>query len=253
MTTLRELCRFLDHTLNINSFPSDKSNNGLQVEGNHEVKSVVGGVDACYELYDKAAAYKADFIFVHHGESWGAGWRYLTGVTARRLNKLFQHRMSLYAAHLPLDAHLELGHNAQIARQLKLADCQGFACYDQIPIGICGTLPAPTKPEALAQAVNVGLKTICRIYDFEPKTISRVGIISGSGLSALSECQALNLDCLITGECHHTHYHLIQEAGIAVIIAGHYKTEIPGVLAVLDLLRQQFKLQCHFFDIPTDM
>jgi putative NIF3 family GTP cyclohydrolase 1 type 2 len=124
---LSELCQFLDNTLQIKSFPSDKSNNGLQVEGNREVKSVGGGVDACYELYDKAAAYQVDLIFVHHGESWGPGWKYITGTSARRLQKLFKHRMSLYAAHLPLDAHVELGHNAQIAKLLGLNNCQGLA------------------------------------------------------------------------------------------------------------------------------
>ena len=105
---LAELTDFLDSMLMLDKFSRDASNNGLQVEGSAEVTSAVFGVDACQELFDAAAAKGADFIFVHHGMSWGSEPRRFSGIVARRLSTLFQNKISLYAAHLPLDAHPQI-------------------------------------------------------------------------------------------------------------------------------------------------
>ena len=76
----------------------------------------------------------------------------------------------------------------------------------------------------------------------------------GAGAGAIPECHRLGIACLITGEFGHTDYHVIRELGdVAVIAAGHYKTEVPGVIAVLDLLKKQFDVACEFVDFPTGL
>ena len=105
MVTLSQLVRHLDETLRLADFASDCSNNGLQAEGKREVRRAVFGVDACQALFLEAERRDADFIFVHHGMSWGANPRRFTGIVAARLRMLFAGNRSLYAAHLPLDAH----------------------------------------------------------------------------------------------------------------------------------------------------
>ena len=104
-----ELTKFLDEALDLSAFAEDVSNNGVQVEGRDEVRKAVFAVDASQTLFDEAAKRAADFIFVHHGLSWGANPRRLTGFTARRFGTLFRHGITLYAAHLPLDAAPEFG------------------------------------------------------------------------------------------------------------------------------------------------
>lgn len=253
VVTLGELTKYLDNLLDIRSIPEDKSNNGLQIEGKSCVNRIIGSVDACLQLYEEAAEQSGDFIIVHHGESWGDGFKYFTGPTARRFSTLFVNGISLYAAHLPLDAHRELGHNIMIASKLSVENVRSFAQYGNTDIGLYGKLPAALKPAALAQKLEVLLQTDCRIFDFLNPDISTVGIISGSGARAIDLCRELGIDCLVTGDCDHTHYHPIKESGVVVITAGHYRTEVPGIVAVLETLGSNFDVDCQFIDIPTGL
>lgn len=253
MISLPDLTAYLDQLLSIHAITADKSNNGLQVEGRETVHNIIGAVDASLELYQLAIDCGADFIFVHHGESWGPGFRYCTGRTARRLRALFANTISLYAAHLPLDAHREFGHNVCIANLLQLTEQRWFAEYAGIAIGTFGNLPKPMASQELVAAVNAALGTNARIFDFRSQALRTIGIVSGAGADALPECKRLGIDCLITGECNHTHYHVAKELNLALITAGHYKTEVPGVVAVLEHLQKKFAVHCRFVDIPTGL
>ncbi len=253
MAHLNEIVEFLDDTLAISSIPADKSNNGLQIQGGDSVTTVIGAVDGCLQTYEAAAERDADLIFVHHGESWGDSLKRLTGHTAERLRVLFRRDISLYAAHLPLDAHRELGHNARIANTLGLRKQSTFAEYAGTEIGIRGEVDAISVTD-LAALVDEQLSTQSVVYNFGSREIHSVGVISGAGAGAIPECHRLGIDCLITGEFGHTDYHVIRELGdVAVIAAGHYKTEVPGVIAVLDLLKKQFDVTCEFVDFPTGL
>jgi dinuclear metal center YbgI/SA1388 family protein len=253
MVSLKVLTNYLDELLDINAILKDKSNNGLQVEGKGDVGKVVGCVDACLELYGKAAAGSADFLFVHHGESWGEGIRYFTGLTGRRFEMLFRNGISLYAAHLPLDAHRILGHNARIASLLELKDTGWFANFADVELGIYGDLAVSQTSTVLMAELDEKLSTTSSVLDFSGKKIKRVGIVSGGGADAIRECNRLNIDCLVTGECDHTHYHIAKELNIILITSGHYKTEVPGILAVLDRINEKFDVDCDFIDIPTGL
>jgi len=253
MAHLNEIVEFLDDTLAISSIPDDKSNNGLQIQGGDSVTTVIGAVDGCLQTYEAAAERDADLIFVHHGESWGDSLKRLTGHTAERLRVLFKRDISLYAAHLPLDAHSELGHNARIANTLGLREQSTFAEYAGAEIGIRGEIDAVSVDD-LAALVDEQLSTQSVVYNFGSREIHSVGVISGAGAGAIPECHRLGIGCLITGEFGHTDYHVIRELGdVAVIAAGHYKTEVPGVIAVLDLLKKQFDVTCEFVDSPTGL
>ena len=84
MPTINEVSAYLDEILNLKEFGSDCSNNGLQFEGSQNVTKAVFGVDACAALFMDAADADADFVFVHHGLSWGGSLKRITGVDANR-------------------------------------------------------------------------------------------------------------------------------------------------------------------------
>jgi dinuclear metal center YbgI/SA1388 family protein len=253
MVNREELTAALDSLLAINSVPADKSNNGLQVEGSATVAHVVFAVDGSAALYAEAAAIGADYIFVHHGESWGAGWQRVTGRFAERLRLLLANDISLYGAHLPLDAHTELGHNACIAAALGVTECEPFAEYAGVAVGMRGRLATPTTVEALTAQVDAALDAAAAVYAFGPQPVQSVGIVSGAGASALDTCAALGIDCLITGECGHTDFHVMQELGVSLIAAGHYRTEVPGVRAVMAEVERTFQVRCSYVDLPTGL
>ncbi len=254
MIKLKILTQYLDDLLELNKIPDDSSNNGLQVEGAQKVKKVIFGVDACLAIAEVAAEKSADFIFVHHGLSWKDGFKRLTGNSARTFSILFKNDISLYGAHLPLDAHPELGHNAQIAKIISLQSCKPFAQYANAEIGIQGKLNNSMTLANLVKNVDRKLETKSVIYGDKQSSISRVGIISGGpGSFGIEAAVEEGLDCLITGEVNHGIWHLIQETGINVIAAGHYRTEKPGILAVMEKIQQKFKLDCEFIELPTGL
>ncbi len=253
MVHRNELVRFLDDLLKPPSGMEDSSNNGLQVEGPDSVNRAVFSVDASLELFERTASGKADFIFVHHGISWGDSLRRLTGIHARRLRVLFTRGISLYASHLPLDAHSEVGHNIEIARRLELTGIESFAEYHGADIGWAGRLPAPVTTAELVSRLNSVLSTDCTVAADSGEEIESVGIVSGGGIDGIADCADRGLSAFITGEAGHTSHHLIRESNITVILAGHYKTEAPGVEAVMSRVQKHFGTGCTFADIPTGL
>ncbi|MDT8391742.1 MAG: Nif3-like dinuclear metal center hexameric protein [Lentisphaeria bacterium] len=253
MISRHDLTAFLDDLLLAPAVCRDTSNNGLQVEGRDSVRKVAFGVDACIDLFEKAAAVSADYIIVHHGMSWGDSLKYLRAVNGARARSLFHHDLSLYAAHLPLDMHPEVGHNAQIADMLALINRFSYFEYGGADIGVAGDVKTPITVDALAARVNACLDTRSTIWDFGGGMIRRVGVVSGGGADGIEACPARQIDCLITGEVHHQHWHVAKELGIHVIAAGHYKTECPGLFAVQKRLERRFGLDCEFIDIPTGL
>lgn len=248
-----ELTHYLDNLYATHEPKEDPSNNGLQVEGNHEVRTAFFGVDACAELFTEAADACADFIFVHHGISWGSGFRRVTGMTAARIGLLLRNNISLYACHLPLDRHPEHGHNALIAQQIGLRDLKPFFKYSNVDIGCYGTLTEDMDVTTLQTTVENALNTQCRTFINHPKPVRHIGIVSGGGADALEACAALNVDCLITGEMEHKHYHVSKETGVNLIVGGHYRTEVPGIIRARDLVEQKFGIRCVFHDIPSGL
>lgn len=248
-----DLVQYLDDLLLQPFEGSDASNNGLQVEGKQDVKRVVFGVDACLELFERAVEERGDFICVHHGLSWTDSLKYLTRLNARRVGVLFRNDLSLYAAHLPLDMHPVVGHNAVIASRLGIGDRRPFFAYHGVAIGWRGLLARQHSVQELTESVNSILNTTCRVTALGPRRIRSVGIVSGGAADAVESCAADGLDCLITGEMDHTHYHMAREYGVNVLAAGHYRSETPGMEALMECVAKRFQVTCTFVDIPTGM
>jgi dinuclear metal center protein, YbgI family len=255
MPTINEVSAYLNEILNLKAFGNDCSNNGLQFEGSQNVTKAVFGVDACAGLFMDAADADADFIFVHHGLSWGGSLKRITGVDAERIAILAANNISLYAAHLPLDANPDFGHNALIARQLELDKVEPFGSYDGYKIGFAGNLRRMRKVEDVAEYLNENLPSECdlSIIGEASRKVKKIGVISGGGAfpALFSEMRAEGVECLVTGEFTHESYHYALETGIPVIALGHYRSEIPGVLAVKELVEEKFGIPCAFTDIPT--
>ena len=157
MAKLKDVAAFLDERLNIAKFRSDASNNGLQFEGGQDVFKAVFAVDASHALFTTAADLDADLIFVHHGISWGGSLKRILSLDAKRVAMLAANSISLYGAHLPLDAHPEIGHNALLARMMKLENPSPFGEYDSYNIGFQGMLPKEMTVKGLAKLLDGAL------------------------------------------------------------------------------------------------
>lgn len=249
-----DLCKWFDGKLKLSDFATDVSNNGLQVEGKDEVRKAVFAVDASLRLFELAAERNADFVFVHHGLSWGSEPRRLTGIAAGRYRELFARGLSLYAAHLPLDAAPGFGNNAVLSRMIGLEKLEPFFNYRGVDIGFCGTLPAPKTAAELKKVYDEALGGDAPLLGDAAKVCRKVAVVSGGGgLESLEEAISCGADLLVTGELGHTMYHYALESRADVLALGHYLSETTGPRALMELAAAELKLETEFIDLPTGL
>jgi dinuclear metal center YbgI/SA1388 family protein len=246
-----ELTTYLDAYLEIGAFePLDRSLNGLVVAGDdREVRKVAFAVDACQSTFEKARQEQADLLVVHHGLFWGSPLA-VTSTHYRRLRTLIEGNLDLYVAHLPLDAHSVVGNNAVMAQKLGLEDQSMFAPYKGRMLGCKGTLANPSSLADLCKKLGFDKPVI---LDFGKDEVREVGIVSGGASGDVHEAIAEGLDLFITGEVEHQIYHEALEHSINVIGGGHYLTEVFGVQALMEHLRQKFGLSVVFVANPTGL
>lgn len=233
--------------------PIDDSLNGVQVGRSDGPLSLVAfAVDACLETIRRAREIGAEALFVHHGLFWGKPSA-IKGALRERIAELIGADMALYACHLPLDAHPELGNNAALARMLGLESVEPFGEYHGIKIGLKGRLPAPVSFEEAIRRVLPDGSAPRSALAFGPKEISTVAAVSGGAPFEALQAIAEGIDLFVTGEPSHSIYHETMESRLNVIAAGHYATEVHGVMAVADRVRAELGLATRFIEYPTGL
>ncbi|QSX00113.1 Nif3-like dinuclear metal center hexameric protein [Haloterrigena alkaliphila] len=233
----------------------DASANGLQVGPDEaEIERVAFAVDGVRETFEAAIEADADLLVTHHGISWG-GFDRVTGRTYDRLAPLIEHDLALYVSHLPLDGHQELGNAAGVADVLGLEDRSPFGELGPEYVGQRGTAGEAYTPDELRERLAGELETggqPVQVLDFGPEEIEDVAIVTGSGTDWLDEAVAAGADALVTGEGKQQAYHEAREAGIHVVLAGHYATETFGVRALQDLAGE-WGLETSYLEVPTGL
>ena len=228
--------------------------NGLQVPGRESAETIVTGVSAHAELFERAAAEQAQLLLVHHGLFWGPGVRAVDESLKRRLQILFDAGIALAAYHLPLDAHPELGNNALLGRRLGAAELEPFARHRGTTIGFVATLPeGGIAAEELGGRVNELTDREPLWFDFGPQRIERLAIVSGAGGDFIPEALAAGAQALLTGEAPERSMADAREAGIHLFAAGHYATETFGIRALGEHLAERFSLRHVFIDVPNPL
>lgn len=231
----------------------DASLNGIQV-GRSEgpLSKLAFAVDASAESIRRAAEAGAQVLFVHHGLFWGKPRR-VEGSLLSRLRLLLDADLALYACHLPLDCHPEVGNNAVMARLLGLEDLSPFSPYHGVALGWKGGYPQAQSLDAVLARLGPAASSPLSLIQAGPKAIRRVGIVSGGAASDVLNAIEEGLDLFITGEASHSVYNEVVEAGIHFAALGHYATETFGVRAVAARLRAETGLETLFLDLPTGL
>lgn len=244
------LISYLDDYLQINAI-ADYGPQGLQVEANPaDVKRIATAVDTSPDTIKAAAAWQADMLLVHHGIFWRTV-EPIRGPLGARVRLLLSSNINLYAAHLALDAHPEVGNNAVLAKMFGLDVTDWWFEAGGVKIGVLGDMK--TNINALLQNVNTQLHTQARLLAHGPQEVRRLAIVSGFGADRVAEVKRLGADTFLTGETSHANYWAASDYGINVIFAGHYATETVGVQALGQHLTTKFNLETKFFDFPTAM
>jgi len=249
---LIELSEYLQQCLQPERF-EDYCPNGLQVEGRPRVTRLATGVTACQRFLDEAIYWGADAVLVHHGYFWRGEAPQIVGMKRRRLAALLANDVSLFAYHLPLDAHPQLGNNACLGRLM------GFEPASQEPlqpqsssgVGNVGNLPQAVPVGYLVDKLTqiTGRKPL---HVGEPDALVRsVAWCTGAAQDYISAAVTAGADLFVTEEVSEQAVHIAREEGIQFIAAGHHATERYGVQAVGEQVAAHFSLQHRFFDVDN--
>ena len=234
LDTLLDAARFRDYCPN-----------GLQVEGRADVQRVVSGVTASLALIERAVELEADAILVHHGLFWKGDDLRVTGPKKRRLELLLKHGVNVFAYHLPLDAHAELGNNAQLAQRLGFRITGRFAEQE---IGFLGDLASPLPAEALTASVSAALGRKALVVGPHERPVRLIAWCTGGAQGYFEQAIAAGCDAFLSGEISEQTTHLARETGVPYIAAGHHATERYGVQAVGAWLEKMHGIRHQFFD-----
>lgn len=251
-TNLDEIVEWVDTYLRIaelEDYPG--AMNGLQLENRGRIEKVGAATDASLATIQAAAGAGCQLLLVHHGLFWGDVLP-IVGRVYRRMRALFDADLAVYSAHLPLDAHPEVGNNILLLKALGLELDGRFGQAGSID-GLGVWAAREMSRDDLLGRVHHACGSAPHLIPGGPERVHRVGIITGGGGSMIAQAAEARMDTLITGEGQHHTYHEAMELGLNVIYAGHYATETFGVKALAAKLAQRFVVEWEFLDAPTGL
>ncbi len=240
-----ELAVYLDALLECGRF-RDYCPNGLQVEGRPQVRRIVCGVSASLTLLEAALAADADAVLVHHGWFWRNEDGRVTGIRRARLKTLLENDLSLFAYHLPLDAHAELGNNAQFGRRMGWTAEGRFGEQD---VGFLGR--AAGTAEEVAERLALELGRLPLLVGDASRKVARIAWCSGGAQGWFEQAVAAGADLYVSGELSEQTTHLARESGVPYIAAGHHATERYGVQALGAHLAERFGIECRYVELDN--
>ncbi len=248
MTPRIEIESYLNTLLEVGKF-RDYGPNGLQVEGREGIGKVVSGVTASLALIEAAVERQADAVLVHHGLFWKGHDGRITGWMKKRIELLLAHQINLLAYHLPLDAHPQLGNNAQFGQRLKFTADGRFGEQE---LGFIGAPSQPLTPAALGALLKFRLNRDPIVVDGAPgRQIRRVAWCTGGAQGYFEAAIAAGADAYITGEISEPQAHLARETGVSFFACGHHASERYGAPALGAHLAETFGLVHEFVEIDN--
>ena len=226
--------------------------NGLQIQGRETINKVVTGVTATQALIDKAIAENADAIVVHHGYFWKNESYVIRGMKHKRIKTLLEHDINLFAYHLPLDIHPELGNNAQLAKLLNIEVTGPLELGNPYSVAIQGQFKQPLAAHILAENISDVLNRQClHIAPESNKEIKTIAWCSGGGQNYIELAAEQGIDAFLSGEVSEQTTHIAREMNIHFFAAGHHATERYGAKALAQHLTNKLSIHAQFIDIDN--
>ena len=239
---LNELVSFLDERLKVSEWrEKDNGANGLQLVGKPEVKKVALAVDACEYTIKQAIKEKADMLITHHGIFYGKS-NLFSPTICNRFKLALGANLSIYSAHLSLDAAEGIGNSDQMLKRIGAKKKGRF--WDNI--GAYGSIK--TTRNKLKQKLSEIVGCEPTVFALGPEKIRSVAVATGSGANAIYYLPTEGVDALITGVCDDGIKETAKEMQVNVFFGGHIATEEFGLKALSNILRK--KGLKTFFIIP---
>ncbi len=241
----KDLVDFLDELLKPVEFV-DSTYNGLQVEGKNNIETISLAVDSSLSVFEKAK----DFLITHHALIWG-GIKQINSFYKKRIFELLKNDTNLYVSHLPLDFHPETGNNISLLKTLDISENYEFLKNS----GILAFLKKEMNYNELLETVKQKVNPSARAYNFSNNKVKELFISTGAiSRNIIEQLANIGIKNILTGEAssESTFYYLLKEYEMNIILAGHYQTEIFGLLSLMEFLKKEFNnsVNFNFIDMP---
>ncbi len=221
----------------------------LMGDRNAEVQTVLFGMDITEALAKEAIERDAELIITHHPFIFHALKRIdYTGPQGRTLCMLAEHHINVIAAHTNYD-RAPGGVGDSLAAALKLNAVESADDYVRV-----GLLPSPLALEETIAHVRQALHVEPRCYPASDKPVARLAAAGGAYGEGYEAALAAGADAFVVGEIAH---HEILDAcarGLTIFDAGHYPTELPGVVNLYmrflaDAAAARWDVQAHLHQL----
>lgn len=207
------------------------------------VRRALVTLDVSDDAIEACLALECQVLIAHHPLIWDPLPRLIADdVNQRRILRLAGSGVAVIAAHTNWDTALG-GVNDVLAHLLGLRKISGFGSVPseaepETRIGRVGRITAEPLREFVAR-VDQSLGTRAMAWGDPTRRIETVAVIGGSGDDEWPLAKAAGADVLVTGEVRHHVSRDAVDAGFALIAAGHFATENPGMAAMTLALRSQ--------------
>jgi putative NIF3 family GTP cyclohydrolase 1 type 2 len=241
---LVEVKNYLDELLQAAGL--DESGNGLVVEGRPLVGKVGTAVNCSLQAIEAAAQRGCDLLITHHAP-WPSTDAHLA---ERKCERLRQLEINLYAAHDCLDYARDFGTADALARAVRVAVQAPFPPDGEHEFGVHGMTVGGFSEFVIRVGNQLGMQS--RAWK-NTGSFGHVGIIPGWGGRPewMAQAQSLGCDTFLTGEAGMFGLLFAKEAGMNLVLGGHYATETPGIMALTARLARDLQLDVTF--IPEEV
>ncbi|NLB63183.1 MAG: Nif3-like dinuclear metal center hexameric protein [Fibrobacter sp.] len=250
---LKDLDKYLKELLKPELY-RDFCTNGLNIEGSQTVNRIVTGVSFSIDLVQEAIQKNANCIIVHHPHGlWDNEARMPVGALAKKLKLMMRHNISLFAFHLPLDGHPEVGNNVGIAQALGCNNYGTFINAGQADVGLLCKFSQSLNPLELREKITAafGKTGVQHALLYGEEKINIIAISSGASSGSLLEAKAKGAQALLTGELKENAPIQAREEAMHLFGCGHHRTEVFGPRALGQRIQTDLGVEVVFVDIPN--
>lgn len=224
------------------SFAEEWDNCGLQVGRRDKVvRKVMVALTPGEAAIQAAVDADVDMLLTHHPMIFKPAKSVTTDtVLGQSIMKLIQHDINLYCAHTNLDMAVG-GVNDVLAKALNLQNIEILEnVTEDYGIGRVGDLAEPITLQAFLTQTAKQLACNHLAYQGDVnRTVQRVALCGGSGISYLHAAKKAGADVYVTGDMKYHDAQLASELGICVVDAGHFGTEKHIVKTLAEFVQKQ--------------
>lgn len=245
MPTVRDIAEWMNEQAPL-SLSESWDNTGLLLgDWGSSVHRIQTCLTLTHESATEAINQGANLVIAHHPIPFRALSRITTDTqTGRLLWRLANAHIAIYSPHTAWDS-AEQGINAQLAEKLGLQSVRPLIPskaegVEGLGAGRLGELPNAWSLREIADTLSRLLPT-CRPRGVDSGRVARrIAIACGSGGSLLEAAIAANCDLFLTGEATFHTCLEAQDAGISLLMIGHFASERFSLVELAARLHRDF-------------